>query len=426
MKIRLSPRLSNYALPILLAGVLLVPLRARPAVAGEPADDDHHARVVGGYFEEWSIYFAGFNISNLQANGVADKLTHLTYAFGNATPTGCAIADSWADYQSPYLPSVSGAPYPGPLYGNFAALQQLKQLHPNLKVLISLAGADGFAAAASTASGREAFVASCIELFINGHLAEGISAAGVFDGVDIDWEFPTANDTANATLLIEEFRKQLNALGKTNKKHYLLTMFGPAGQQNFSNIQLAAVATQLDFYNVQGYDFHGTWETSTNHASPLFDDKQDPVRDENFYIDYTIDAYLEAGVPPNKLVLGIPTYARGWTGVPSANNGLYQASTGPAPFPPADYLQTPGVITYLTLTGLTGFTRYFDYKRFAAWLYDPNSQTFWSYDDPVTVWLKTAYVRTRVEGGLGGTFVWALKDDDTNGTIVKTMAAGLE
>ena len=426
MKIRVSPRLSNYALPILLAGVLLMPLLARPAVAGESADDDHHARVVGGYFEEWSVYFAGFNIANLQANGVADKLTHLSYAFGTATPTGCAIADSWADYQDPNLPSVSGAPYTGPLYGNFAALQQLKQLHPNLKVLISLAGAAGFSAAASTASGREAFVASCIDLFINGNLEPGVSAAGVFDGFDIDWEFPTASDTVNATLLIEEFRKQLNALGKTNKKHYLLTMFGPAGQQNFSNIQLAAVATQLDFYNVQGYDFHGTWETSTNHASPLFDDKQDPVRDENFYIDYTIGAYLEAGVPAHKLVLGIPTYARGWTGVPSANGGLYQASTGPAPFPPADYLQTAGVITYRTLTGLTGYTRYFDYKRIAVWLYDPNTQTFWSYDDPVTVWLKTAYVRTRVERGLGGTFVWALKDDDANGTIVKTMAAGLE
>ena len=302
----------------------------------------------------------------------------------------------------------------------------MKQLHPNLKVLISLVGADGFSAAASTASGREAFVASCIDLFINGNLAPGISAAGVFDGVDIDWEFPTANDTVNATLLIEEFRKQLNALGKANKKHYLLTMFGPAGQQNFSNIQLAAVGTQLDFYNVQGYDFHGTWETSTNHASPLFDDKQDPVRDQNFYIDYTISAYLEAGVPPSKLLLGIPIYARGWTGVPSANNGLYEASTGPAPFPRADYLQTDGVITYLTVTGLTGFTRYLDHKRIAVWLYDPNTQTFWSYDDPVTVWLKTAYVRTRVEGGLGGTFVWALKDDDANGTIVKTMAAGLE
>jgi chitinase len=83
------------------------------------------------------------------------------------------------------------------------------------------------------------------------------------------------------------------------------------------------------------------------------------------------------------------------------------------------------VITYLTLNGLTGFTRHFDYQRIAVWLYDPNTETLWSYDDPVTVWLKTGYVRGRVPGGLGGAFVWALKDDDANGSIVKTMAAGL-
>jgi chitinase len=381
--------------------------------------------VVGGYFEEWSIYGAGYNVANLQANGVADKLTHLTYAFGDATPTGCAIADSWADYQDPSLPSVSGKPYTGPLYGNFAALQQLKQLHPNLKVLISLAGADGFSAAASTTEGRQAMVANCIDLFINGNLAPGISAAGVFDGIDIDWEFPTAADTVNATLLLEEFRKQLDDLGEANHKHYLLTMFGPAGEQNFSNIQLDQVAQELDFFNLQGYDFHGTWETSTNHASPLFDDKQDPDYSENFYIDYTVRSYLQAGVPGDKIVLGIPTYAYGWTGVPSTNHGLYQSSAGLAPFPPTDYLQTPGEITYRTLTGLTGYTRYFDSRRIAVWIYDPNTQTFWTYDDPVTAWLKTAYVRARVPGGLGGAFVWALKDDDANGTIVKTMATGL-
>ena len=115
--------------------------------------DDHGGKVVGGYFEEWSIYFANFNIANLQTNGVADKLTHLNYAFSGVSSTGCFIADPWADYQTPYLPTITG-PYTGPLYGNFAALQQLKQLHPNLKVLISLAGAEGFSTAASTAAGR--------------------------------------------------------------------------------------------------------------------------------------------------------------------------------------------------------------------------------------------------------------------------------
>ncbi|MFC5861556.1 glycoside hydrolase family 18 protein [Acidicapsa dinghuensis] len=424
MPTRVSAGLPRRALIFFLASLLISFFIARPLLAGEP-DHDKKFKVVGGYFEEWSIYFAGFNIANLQSNGVADKLTHLTYAFGNATATGCTIADSWADYQDQSLPSVSGAPYAGPLYGNFAALQQLKQLHPNLKVEISLAGAAGFSAAASSAASRQAIVASCIDLFIKGNVATGISAEGVFDGIDIDWEFPTATDTENATLLLKEFRKQLDALGKANHKHYLLTMFGPAGQQNFSNLQLAEVARQLDFFNLQGYDFHGTWETSTNHASPLFDDKQDPDASENFYIDYTVRSYLKAGVPGEKLVLGIPTYARGWTGVPSTNHGLYQTSTDPAPFPTTDYLQTPGVITYLTLTGLTGYKSYFDERRLAVWLYNPTSQTFWSYDDPVTVWLKTVYIRKRVPGGLGGAFIWAFKDDDANGTITKTAAAGL-
>src|SRR5271170_8011194 len=219
MTISLSSRAIRLAFSMLLSSLLLPLLLTTPLSAGEQNQDDHHhAKVVGGYFEEWSIYFAGYNISNLQSNGVADKLTHLTYAFGDVTPTGCAIADSWADYQSPYLPSVSGTPYAGPLYGNFAALQQLKQLHPNLKVEISLSGAAGFSAAASTAASRQAMVASCIDLFINGNLAPGVSAAGVFDGIDIDWEFPAASDTVNATLLMEEFRKQLDALGKANNK----------------------------------------------------------------------------------------------------------------------------------------------------------------------------------------------------------------
>jgi chitinase len=383
---------------------------------------DDGKKVVGGYFEEWSIYFANFNIANLQNNGVADRLTHLFYAFGGVNSTGCVIADPFADYQAS-LPTITG-PYTGPLYGNFAALQQLKQLHPNLKVLISLAGAPGFSAAAATEAGRQAFVASCIDLFINGNVAPGISAAGVFDGIDVDWEFPAASDTANVTLLMREFRQQLNALGRANHRHYLLTMFGPAGQQNFSNIELANVGRTLDFYNVQGYDFHGTWENSTNHDAPLYDSPQDPVASENFNINYTINAYLQAGVPGRQLVMGIPLYGRGWTGVPNIHHGLYQTSTGAAPFAPADFLLTPGVETYLTLSTATseGYQRYFDGRRIAAWLYNPSTRTFWTYDNALTVRLKTIYIN---HAGLGGAFVWAVKDDDGNATLIKTMADGL-
>jgi chitinase len=394
------------------------------------------AKILAGYFEEWSIYAANYNVANLQNNGVANRISHLIYAFGNVAPTTgapnaqCSLADTWADYQDPYLPSVSGEAYPGPLYGNFAALLQLKQLHPDLKIMISLGGssstnAAGFSYAASTPALRSQLAASCIDLFINGNIADGISAADLFDGIDIDWEFPSAADKHNFTLLLEEFRTQLDALGKANHRHYLLSIFAPAGSQNYDNIELARVATQLDFLNLQGYDLNGTWETVTNDAASLFDSRQDPNFGQGLYVDAVVSAYLQAGVPARQLVVGVPLYGYGWIGVPDVNNGLYQTSTGPAPSPAGDSLETAGVATFLTLESLPGFQHHYDQKRIAQWIYDPTTLTFWTFDDPFIAWAKALYVDFRVPGGLGGAMFWAFKDDDTNGTMVKTLAFGL-
>src|SRR3984893_7569094 len=232
----------------------------------------HEGKIMGGYFEEWSIYGANYNIANLQQNGVAGKLTHLMYAFANVTTEpapACAIADAWADYQSPYLPSVSGVAYTAPLFGNFAAIQQLKQLNPKLKVLMSIGGASAantaaFATAASTAAGRQALAASCIDLFINGNIAVGITAPGLFDGFNIDWEFPTATDTQNFTALLTEFRNQLNTLSQTTGKQYSLSFDGPAGAQNYVNIDLLNAAKQVDYITIDGYNYSGSWTTQTN------------------------------------------------------------------------------------------------------------------------------------------------------------------
>jgi chitinase len=394
--------------------------------------DGREGKVMGGYFEEWSIYGANYNIANLQQNGVAGKLTHLMYAFANVTTTpapACAIADTWADYQSPYLPSVSGAAYNGPMYGNFAAIQQLKELHPSLKVLMSIGGASAantaaFVSAASTPAGRQALAASCIDMFVEGNVAPGISAPGLFDGFNIDWEFPTATDTQNFTALLAEFRKQLNTLSKSTGKAYVMSFDGPAGAQNYVNIDLKHSAEQVDFITIDGYNYAGSWDVQTNHASPLLDDRQDPLQGQGLDIDATVDAYLKAGVPPRKYTMGLPLYGAGWTGVPDVNHGLYQNSTGPSPVPPGDVLATPGLATYATLANVkaNGYTWTFDARRIAVSLYDASSQTFYSYDDPNSAVLKMLYVEAKVPGGLGGAYVWALKDDDANGTMVKTMA----
>ncbi len=414
----------SILLPGLLASSITAPAQQTNVTTAKSG------KLLGAYFEEWSIYGADYNIADVQTSGAAAKLTDIFYAFANVGTNGqCAIADSWADYQTPYLPSVNGQPYTGPLYGNFAALQQLKQLHPTLKVLISIGGASSanttnFAAAAATAAGRQQLAASCVDMFINGNVASGISTGSLFDGIDLDWEFPTSADKQNFTALVTEFRRQLRILSTQNSKQYLLTIAAPAGSQNYSNMQLAAVAAQLDFLNMETYDYHGTWETTTNHAAPLLDSPYDPAVSEGLNIESTISAYLSAGVPANKMLLGVPSYGRGWTGVPNINHGLYQSSTGPAPSPAGDTLATDGVATYRTLVTLPGFTRYRDYFTYSDWLYNPGSQTFWTYDDPTSVTYKMSYAKLRA-GGLAGAFMWALKDDDANATLMKTMAAGL-
>ncbi|HEY6292669.1 MAG TPA: glycosyl hydrolase family 18 protein [Terriglobia bacterium] len=423
------------------AGLLALTMSGLPLFG----QNTRQGKIVGGYFEEWSIYYAGYNVANLQQNGIASKLTHLLYAFSNLTASpsaACVLADTWADYQDPYLPSVNGQPYPGPLFGNFAALQQLEQLYPNLNVLISIGGSSAsntaaFSTAASTQAGRQALAASCISLFISGNVAPGITAPGLFDGINIDWEFPTSTDTQNFTLLLQEFRRQLNQLSATTGKKYLLSFDGPAGAQNYVNINLAQAAQAVDFITVDGYNYAGSWETQTNDASSLFDSIKDPLYGQGLDIDSTVTAYLQAGVPPSKYTMGVPLYGAGWTGAPDVNNGLYQNSTGPSPVPLAngtglctdlsgntpgcDVLLTPGLATYSTLVNLlpNGYTSYFDLQRIAVSLFDPTPGTFYTYDNPLTVSLKMLYITFK---GLGGAYVWAVKDDDANGTMVKTMA----
>src|SRR5208283_302066 len=181
--------MSRPFLPHFLRVVLTSLLGVVASVCQSVAQADHQNKIFGGYFEEWGINYAGYNIADLQKNGVADELTHLIYAFGNVTPTSppaCAIADPVAAYQNSNLPTVSGKPYTAPLYGNFGAIQQLKELHPNLKVLISLGGqagnVAGFVTAAATPGGRAALASSCIDVFVKGNIAAAVTSPGLFDG----------------------------------------------------------------------------------------------------------------------------------------------------------------------------------------------------------------------------------------------------
>src|ERR1700739_5003095 len=181
-KSRRCVAVSKHLVPSLRRVTLIQLLLVVGCISQSFAQTRQHGRIFGGYFEEWGINYTGYNIADIQNNGVADELTHLIYAFGNVTPASppaCAIADPVAAYQSQTVPRVSGKPYIAPLYGNFGAIQQLKELHPNLKVLISLGGqagdVTGFVTAAASPAGRAALASSCINLFVKGNIASGVT-----------------------------------------------------------------------------------------------------------------------------------------------------------------------------------------------------------------------------------------------------------
>nr|WP_310096142.1 glycosyl hydrolase family 18 protein [Pseudoxanthomonas sacheonensis] len=398
-----------------------------------------------GYFTQWGIYGRNYRVKNIDTSGSAAKLTHINYAFGNVRNNICEVGltipsneatgaggDAFADYTKAFsaAESVSGAAdtWDQPLRGNWNQLKQLKAKYPNIKVLISLGGwtwSRGFASAARPEN-RVAFVSSCVNAYIRGNLpvtdgAGGTgAAAGVFDGIDIDWEYPNAcglqcggaEDRANFTALLAEFRRQLNLV----RPGLLLTIAPGAGVDKIAATDPGQYHQYLDFINVMTYDFHGAFEPRTNHHSALFASPNDPsTGNVKFYnSNDAIEAFLALGVPASKLNLGIGFYGRGWTNVANVNNGLYQ--TGSAA--PGTY--EAGNEDYKVLKDRPG-TIYTDANARATWKYDGN--TFWSYDTPAMVTEKMNYVKVQ---NLGGAFFWEFSGDDAQGTLAKTVGNGLQ
>ncbi len=370
-----------------------------------------------GYFVEWGVYARNYHVKNIKTSGSAAKLTHINYAFANVVSSRCQLGDTYADYDRFYdaATSVDGVADTwdaGALRGNFNQLRKLKAEYPQIKVLISLGGwswSGGFSDAALPAN-RVAFVKSCIDLYI-----KDPRWTGVFDGIDIDWEYPGAcgltcnfrpEDTQNFTALLAEFRSQLNAV----RPGLLLTIAAPAGQDKIAKIQVGSIHQYLDFINLMTYDFHGTWENTTNFNSPLYPATGDPAAGQKLTTDEAVTTWLQGGTPPNKLVVGVPFYGKGWQGVGSANNGLWQASGGAAP---GTY--EPGSEDYKVLK-TKGYPRFFQSQAQAAWLY--SGGIFWTYDDPPVMTAKMNYIKSK---GLGGVMFWELSGDTSNGELITTL-----
>jgi len=341
------------------------------------------------YYDQWSIYGNAYYPKNLDTSGVASKLDFLIYDFENIDPTnltcfeatkasdagnendpnaGDGAGDAFADFQKSFGPDISvdgvGDTFNQPIVGTFNQLKKLKMKNPKLKIVFSLGGwtySKYFSDAAATDASRKKLVSSCIDMFIKGNLPQqgGFggpgTAAGIFDGVDIDWEYAGGGghlgnhaspaDKQNFTLLLKEFRTQLDAFGAANGRKMYVTAAMPSGQDKIKNIETDKVGQILDFANVMTYDMHGAWETTgpANHQAPLFDVPADPMTPvapgtNKYSVDTAITAWtkglpaygIPGGFPANRLTVGVPFYFRGWSNVSAgSSHGLYQPAGGP-------------------------------------------------------------------------------------------------
>ena len=223
-------------------------------------------------------------------------------------------------------------------------------------------------------------------------------------------------DKQNFTALVHEYRKQLDGLSWPFSGRYNLTAFLPAAPAQMDNgFEVKKLFSDLTFGTTQGYDYHGSWDPITNQQSAIDGPKGDPSTEE-FSSQVTIDAYLSRGAPRNKLVMGVPFYSRGWTGVTNQNNGLFQPATGPAP---ATY--EAGNEDYRRLKPkLADFTVHRDTKAGFAWLFD--GTTFWTWDDPTEMKRKAQYISKR---DLGGAMIWSLDGDTANGELISALHRNL-
>ncbi|GLW10747.1 chitinase [Microtetraspora sp. NBRC 13810] len=366
-----------------------------------------------GYFVQWGVYQRAYHVKNIDTSGAAAKLTHLNYAFGNVQNGQCTIGDSYADYDRAYTAaeSVDGVADTwdaGALRGNFNQLRKLKAKYPNLKVLFSFGGWSWSGGFAQAAANPAAFAESCYRL------VEDPRWADVFDGIDIDWEYPNACGLTCDTTGFASYRTLMQAVrarfGAGNLVTAAITADGSNGGK-LDAADYAGAAQYLDWYNVMTYDYFGAFNAQgpTAPHSPLTSYTGIPAA--GFNSDAAIQKLKGKGVPANKMLLGIGFYGRGWTGVSQSAPG--GTATGAAP---GTY--EAGIEDYKVLK-----TRCPATGTIAGTAYAHCGNQWWSYDTPATISGKMSYAQQQ---GLGGSFFWELSGDTANGELVTAMKNGLD
>ncbi|CEP10418.1 hypothetical protein [Parasitella parasitica] len=382
--------------------------------------NDSSKRVITGYFPNW--LYDNFRPSDIDFSGY----THINYAFAglitDTAPTwdDLSVFNATADY-------------------SFQTLVKLAD-KAGTKVMISNGGWNGgakFSPMVASPAARKAFIKWNIEYISKYNLA----------GVDLDWEYPnnegpgcneySPEDVPNFLLLVKELRQALDKAFPDEHKDITLAVFvipwGP--KQKVKDV--SAFVPYVDRFNIMVFDLNLPTDKLSGPNAPF---KTEPGKGYQYGFVESVEFWHSAGVPYEKIVGGVPFYGRARTlTVTEDPTTQYNPSKTPYraqgdsddgewknSYCPSDHFPTSGLWKYKNLrsqgvlttptTVAKPWIRHFDEITQTPWLYDPTNKTYISYDDPVSISVKTQWV---IDKGLAGMFCWSVDSD--NGELLDAM-----
>ena len=346
------------------------------------------AKDIIGYFPSWRFMERDTLVT--QATIPYEKLTTINYAFFYPTPEGELLGlhpEADVFLLNDLRDKKTGNQLPNTSLVDFAEKHRVK-------VMVSIGGwedSGNFPEVASTEAKRIKFASSCINL---------IRKYG-FHGIDIDWEYPgleahngSPADYDNFTSLLSELRDSLDAYSEETDLYYPLSFAAPASPVVAKGFDVRAISEILDYINIMTYDFHGVWDSKSNHNSPLFAKSGGSV-DQAFRL-----YHEDYGVPAEKLNLGAPFYGRTF----DQCRKIYGKHSGASTF-----FHPEGFADYQMLDNNgAGFKRKWDDKAKAPYLVNRKKKILVSYDDEESVGYKADYI---LDNNVRGVIIWTIVGD---------------
>lgn len=345
------------------------------------------------YFTNWAWYRPGSG-KYLPEDINPDLCTHIVYGFAVLDYENLIIKahDSWADFDNRF-------------YERVVAFKKKGK-----KVSLAIGGwndsaGDKYSRLVNSPSARRRFIQHVLD-FLEKHN---------FDGLDLDWEYPVcwqvdcSKGPPSDKAAFGDFVRELHA-AFAPRGLLLSAAVSPSKTVVDAGYDVPALGESLDWVAVMTYDYHGQWDKKTGHVAPLYFHPEDDF--SYFNANYSINYWIQEGVPRRKIVMGMPMYGQSFQLAQASVNGLNAAAPGPGQA--GAYTRAAGFLAYYEICDRVlnqGWTVVQDAeRRMGPYAFKGNQWV--GFDDIDMIELKSKYIR---ENDLGGGMIWALDLDDFRG-----------